>query len=40
VSPLLRTLLVTGVAGALGVQALHARRNRGATTDEAAARLR
>jgi hypothetical protein len=38
-SSMLRTLLFLGGAGALGLQALHARRNWGATPDEVAAML-
>jgi hypothetical protein len=36
---MLRTLLFAGVAGAVGLQSLHVRRNWGATVGEAAARL-
>ena len=38
-SPVLRALLLTGGAGVLGLQALHARRNWGATAEEVAATL-
>jgi hypothetical protein len=36
---MLRTVLLTGAAGAVGLQVLHVRRNWGATAGEAAARL-
>jgi hypothetical protein len=39
VSHLLRALLLSAVAGAAGIQAVHARRNWGATREEAAAAL-
>jgi hypothetical protein len=39
VSPVLRTLLLTGAAGVLGLQAVHARRNWGATAEDATATL-
>ena len=38
-SPVLHALLLTGGAGVLGLQALHARRNWGATAEEATATL-